>query len=242
MAATYDPRKKASDMQQRTRSEHKFDDFEKQLPDPKSDAFKMAKAVVPSYFGLGGLLKKLGDLNPLGKNVTRDDIVWVLDNTAFDGGSSDSKKKKSGSGWQAEFVAAVFERDPDCNVADIVASVAHTIGLADDATERDTIRRRILPFLWDVRIVRTVRVATAGADNRLTPTNINGITSQVLGVPAAEAGSTADSKAVVPAGAGGILDAKTFYAGPEGWAIISGMHLTLARMIYFKNADRNRRR
>lgn len=162
----------------------------------------------------GGIIKKIGNLNPFGKAVTQNDTVWLLDNTAFR-----TSRLRS---WQAEYVAAVFERDPNCKVADIVSGIAEAIGLTDDAAERDTIEERILPFLWDVRIVRIVKVGIQGKDLKLTPTNVNGISSEVLRIPSADKGTTVKSIAKVPAGADGILEAQTFYAGPEGWGIISG--------------------
>lgn len=213
MAPSFNPATFAGDMQQRTRKEKQFEDFEKSLPDPQSETFKMP-SVHPPNFSLGGLVRKIGSMNPWGKNVSREDTVWLLDNTAF--------RTSSLRSWQAEFVTAVFERDPGCKVADIVSSVAKTVGLADDAKERDTIEERILPFLWDIRMVRIVKVATLGKEMKMTPTNINGISSEVLKVPSADKGELVKSKASVPQGVKGILEAQTYYAGPEGWGIITG--------------------
>lgn len=213
MADKFNPAAFAGDMQQRTRKERKFDEFEAGLPDPKSETFKMPPILPPS-FSVGGLVKKLGDLNPLGKNVSRDDTVWLLDNTAFR-----SSRLRS---WQVEYVAAVFEREPGCKVADIVSGIARSVGLADDAKERDTIEERILPFLWDIRMVRIVKVATQGKEIKMTPTNVNGISTEVLKIPSADKGSLVKSSAKVPRGSKGILEAHTFYAGPEGWGIITG--------------------
>lgn len=224
MADKFNPATFAGDMQQRARKEMKFDEFEASLPDPKSKSFKMP-GVPPSSLSLGGLVKMLGQMNPLGKNVSRDDTVWLLDNTAFR-----TSRLRS---WQAEYVAAVFERDPGCKVADIVSGIAQTVGLADDARERDVIEERILPFLWDIRMVRTVRVATQGKEIKMTPTNVNGISTQVLKVPGADKGSLVKSSAKVPPGANGILEARTFYAGVEGWGIITGQFWT-------KNASADR--
>lgn len=209
----FNPAKFAGDLQLRARKEKKFDEFESKLPDPKSGVFKMASAL-PSSFSISGLIKKVGDLNPLGKNVSKDDIVWLLDNTAFRAPGSRS--------WQAEYVVAVFENDPKCNVADIVSGIAGTVGLADDAKEKATIEERIMPFLWDIRMVRIVKVSTHGKVQNMTPTNINGISSQVLKIPSAPKGTLVKSTAKAPAGVKGLLESQTYYAGEEGWAIISG--------------------
>lgn len=230
MAEKFNPASFAGDMQLRTRKEKKFDEFEAALPDPKSDLFKMPSARIPSSLpslpsiGVGTLIKKLGDWNPLGKTVTAEDVVWLLDNTAFKNGGH------LRSSWEAEYVAAVFERDPDCKVADIVSSIAESVGLADDARERDIIEERILPFLWDIRMVRIVKVATQGKEVKLTPTNVNGISTEVLKVPHADEGALVKSAAKVPKGTKGILEAKTFYAGDEGWGIITGECIMLAAL------------
>lgn len=216
MALKFDPAAFAGDMQQRTRKERKFDEIESRLPDPKSTQFSMPG--VPNM-SLGGIVKIIGDLNPFGKAVSKNDTVWLLDNTAFR-----TSRLRS---WQAEYVAAVFERDPKCKVADIVSGIAESIGLADDAAERDTIEERILPFLWDVRIVRIVKVGIQGKDLKLTPTNINGISTEILKIPNADKGTIVRSVAKVPAGADGILEAQTFYAGPEGWGILSDIDDTI---------------
>ncbi|KFH44329.1 Phosphatidate phosphatase-like protein [Hapsidospora chrysogenum ATCC 11550] len=221
MTDKFNPATFAGDMQRRTRQQKKFDEFEAGLPDPKSATFRTKKMppMVPPNFSLGGLVKMIGDMNPLGKHVTRDDTVWLLDNTAFR-----SSRIRS---WEAEFVAAVFERDPGCKVADIVSGIAHSVGLADDAKERETIEERILPFLWDIRMVRIVKVAMRGKELKMTPTNVNGISTQVLKIPKAEPGSLVKASAKVPRGANGILEAQTFYAGPEGWGIISDVDDTI---------------
>lgn len=213
MANKYNPATLADELQQRARKQMKFDEYEASLPDPKSEPFKMPPLLPPS-FSFGSLVKKIGDLNPLGKNVSHEDTVWILDNTAF----RNSRMRS----WQVEYVAAVFERDPCCKVADIVSAIAQSVGLADDARERDIIEERILPFLWDIRMVRIVRVATQGKEIRMTPTNINGISTEVVKIPGAKKGALVRSLAKVPPGTNGILEARTFYAGVEGWGIITG--------------------
>lgn len=205
----FSPAKLAGEMQLRTRKERKFDDVEAGLPDPTT-----ASARIPSV-SIGGLLTKIGNLNPFGRPVADGDLVWLLDNTAF-------RHSRLGS-WQAEFVAAVFERDARCKVVDIVAGVASAVGLADDAEERKTIEERLMPFLYDIRIARTLKLEHDGKELKLGPTNINGISSQVIKVASNDKGTFVKAKASVPRGVGGILDMQTYYAGPEGWGIISGM-------------------
>lgn len=206
----FNPAKIASEMQLRTRKQNKFDEFEAGLPDPTAPSLRLP---VPQL-SVGNILTKIGNLNPFGRPVANGDIVWLLDNTAF--------RHSRLASWQAEFVAAVFERDPKCKVADVVAGIASTIGLADDAVERKTIEKRLMPFLWDIRIARTVMTAHNGKTLKLGPTNVNGIASQAVKVASSDKGELVQAKANVPRGVDGILDMQTYYAGPDGWGIISG--------------------
>lgn len=199
----------ADEMQKQTRRERRFDDIERELPNPTVPTLKS------SFFTPSGLLSHLGSYNPWGKPVTEDDIVWLLDNTAY-------KPSRIGS-WQAEFIAAVFEREPKCKVVDIVQGVAQKLGLADDAEELKTIEERILPFLWDVQPARHLRVVNQKKELKLGPSASNGITTDTVKIHEQPSGTTVTSSAAVPRGTAGLLEMKTFFAPPEGWAIISGM-------------------
>lgn len=205
---------RARELQDLTRRERKFDEMESQLPDPRLPALQSAFAIPTA----DKLLSYLGSRNPLGRPVTDDDVVWLLDNTAF--------KASRFGGWQAEFVAAVFEQEPKCKVIDMVTSIAEKLGLADDAEERNTIEERLLPFLWDVRPARQVRVVHQGKEITLGPTGRNGISTDVVKVHEQSSGTAVKSSAAVPRGATGVLDMKTYFAAPEGWAILSGTFLS----------------
>ncbi len=212
----FNPEAFADDMQQRTRKEQHFEEFETKLPDPKSAAMTILQ---PNGFSIGSIVRKVGDLNPFGKNVGKDDIVWLLDNTAYR-----TSRLKS---WEAEFVAAVFEKEPKVKVADMVASIAEQVGLADDAKERATIHDRLLPFLWDIRMARIVKVDQQSKELKMSPTSINGIATDNLKISKADKGQIIKMSAKTPNGVHGILDAKTTYAGPEGWGIISDIDDTI---------------
>lgn len=210
----FSPSSFAGAMQLRTRKENKFDQVESSLPDPRVPRLEASQ--LP---GLSGFLNRLGNLNPFGKPVTGDDIVWLLDNTAF-------KPPPCGasSPWHAEFVTAVFEREAKGRVADMVTSVVRAVGLADDAVERKTVEERVMPFLWDVRPARTITAVHAQHDThiRLGPTNVNGIASNVLKIPSSSEGSLVKASTRLGGGEGAIVDMQTYYAGPDGWGIISG--------------------
>jgi len=84
-------------LQSRTRTERGFEETEAALL--KDSA---AKKLVPSK--ISDVLSYLGRRNPLPVAVTKTDIVWVMDNVAF--------RSPNTGGWEAEFVAAVFESKP----------------------------------------------------------------------------------------------------------------------------------
>ena len=209
----FNPSSFAGAMQLRTRKEKKFDEVESNLPDPRKP-----KLETTQLLSVRGWLDRLGSLNPFGRAVTNDDLVWLLDNTAF---------KTGGGAWQAEFVAAVFEREPRGKVVDMVTGIVRAVGLADDAAERKTVEERIVPFLLDIRPLRTVAVTQhhRRGELKLGPTNVNGLSSNVLAVPSGSRGSLVKSSTKVGGGEGAIVDMQTYYAGPDGWGIISGAYI-----------------
>ncbi|KAK1982510.1 hypothetical protein LZ30DRAFT_759876 [Colletotrichum cereale] len=203
----------ADEMRKRTRKERGFDEFEAQLPNPRVPTLQSALMTA------SGLLSHLGSYNPWGRPVTDDDIVWLLDNTAY-------KPSRMGS-WQAEFVAAIFEKEPKCAIVDIVQGVAHKLGLADDAEELKTIEERLLPFLWDVQPSKLLRVVHQKKELKLGPSATNGISTDTLKISDQPSGTMVTSSAAVPRGATGLLEMKTFFAAPEGWAILSDVDDTI---------------
>lgn len=214
----FDPSAFAADMQLRTRKTRNFDKIEHDLPDPKSAAFQKTQAAALSApVNISAWLSRFAQWNPFGKAVDAGDIVWLMDNTAYRNPETDQ--------WEAEFVAAVFENEPKCRVADIVSGIASTLGLADDAAERDVIEKRIVPFLWDIQAARVFWIEHKKKEIKLGPTSINGITTSVEPLHHAHKGSVVDATALVPQSTQGLHDMQTYYAGPEGWAIISGTFL-----------------
>ncbi|KAH0498640.1 hypothetical protein TgHK011_005883 [Trichoderma gracile] len=245
------PSEVAKEMQLRTRKHAKFDEVEKKLPDPR--------ASVPYQFSISNVLNEISIRVPFSKAVAKGDIVWLFDNTAYKQQQSSSSSSSSSSSaspsssaaqgdeantpWQAEFIMAVFEGEPKCKVADIVAGLAGIIGLADDAEERRTIEERLLPFLWDIRAGRATTVSQhGGAQLKLGPSGLNGISTNVLklvhhrddddgkGEAKAEGEGRAPhtKRATLDVeGVQGVLSMETHFAGPEGWGIISDIDDTI---------------
>ena len=215
--------KQADDMQLRTRKERDFDREEADLPSlTQHTSFKLlnpltAKAAAGSK--LTDILSYLGSRNPRPLPITSTDAVWLLDNVAYRG-----PKGK----WQAEFVAAAFTQHPTQTVFDVVGSIAEKIGVPNGDAAFDTIEERAIPFLQDILPGRQVQV-THGAGTKLTlgPGGRNGISSDVRELPDAPDGATVTTVANVPAGAAGVLKMKTFFAEPEGWAVVSDVDDTI---------------
>jgi hypothetical protein len=208
----YSPSNLASAMQLRTRKEKKFDEIESGLAFAKSSTIPLAQG----KSRLTSWLDRFNLLQPFAKPATNDDIVWLFDNTAY-------KSARTGA-WQSEFVAAVFEREDKDALMKMVTQVVRAVGLADDAVERATVEERVLPFLWDIRPARTI-VATqdSNKDLKLGPTNINGLASNMMEVAASTGGSLVKTSTKVGGGRGSITNMQTYYAGADGWGIISGM-------------------
>ncbi|KAK1253934.1 hypothetical protein MKX07_002011 [Trichoderma sp. CBMAI-0711] len=252
------PSEVAKEMQLRTRKHANFDEVEKKLPDPR--------ASVPYQFSISNVLNELSLRVPFSKAISKGDVVWLFDNTAYkqhhhqqqqqqqqqsspsssssspppSSSSSPSSsaaaqsddKDSSSTPWQAEFIMAVFEGEPKCKVADIVAGLAGIIGLADDAEERKTIEERLLPFLWDIRAGRATTVSQhGGAQLKLGPSGLNGISTNVLKLVHDGEGATSDGhtkRATLDVeGVEGVLSMETHFAGPEGWGIISDIDDTI---------------
>lgn len=207
----YSPSNLASAMQLRTRQEKKFDEIESSLGVAKSSTLPLAQG----QSKITGWFNRFNLLQPFAKPATNDDIVWLFDNTAY-------KSSRTGA-WQAEFIAAVFEREDKDRLMDMVAGVVRAVGLADDAAERETVEERVLPFLWDIRPARTVIATQNRKELKLGPTNINGLSSNVVKVPSSERGSLVKTSTKIGGGRGSITNMQTYYAGEDGWGIISGM-------------------
>lgn len=201
-------------MQVRTRRERKFDEVEADLPDPSSHSKYRAKGK------LADVLSYLGKRNPFPGRVGANDTLWLLDNTAY-------QNPKTGA-WEAEFVSAIFAQQATCSVADAVTSLARKLDLADDDPAYPTLRERIMPFLLDVQPGKKVEATHADSTPlTLGPAGRNGITSDILQLPSTKPGSLGLNFARVPPGANGVLECKTFFAAPEGWAVISDIDDTI---------------
>jgi hypothetical protein len=163
---------------------------------------------------LGHFLSYFGSSNPFPLPIAADDVVWLMDNVAFRG---------RGGEWEAEFLTAAFDQKPSGRVVDIVGDIADKVGLSRGSQEEKEIEKRIGPFVMEILPGRQVKVKFNGSTPlKLGPGGRNGISSDVRRVSKARGGDVVRSTADVPMGVAGLLEMKTVYAEPEGWAVISG--------------------
>ncbi|EAQ83003.1 hypothetical protein CHGG_10821 [Chaetomium globosum CBS 148.51] len=202
-------------MEERTRSHGNFSDTESSLASISTNQVRASR----KEHKLTHLLSYLGSNNPLPASIEADDVIWLMDNVAFRG---------RGGEWEAEFVAAGFDEKASPKVVDIVGDIASKVGLSRGGAEEKTIERRISPFVMEVLPGRQIKVNYDGATSvKLGPGGRNGISSNVIRIPKAAAGGVARTTADVPMGVTGVLEMKTVYAEPEGWAVISDVDDTI---------------
>ncbi len=202
----------------RTRKERKFSQTEADLPaTTQHTSFSLLRPLTTKEGAtsrISDLLSFLGPHNPKPLPVDSDDSVWLLDNVAYLGSDGE---------WEAEYVAAVFAQRTSHRVSDAVLQIADKLGLSRDDKAIATIEKRIMPFLLEIQPGRQVEALHGGFTQLLlSPGGRNGISSDVKRVPEAPAGMTVPTTAEVPSGANGLLQAKTFFAAPDGWGVISG--------------------
>ncbi|KAG5927521.1 hypothetical protein E4U42_002129 [Claviceps africana] len=201
-------------MQLRTRKAKNFDTFESILREVQSPKVPWGQRKCVTYW-----LRKLNGASRGVKPVTDSEIVWLLDNTAF-------KTSRPGT-WQAEFVSAVFEREDKRILVDMVSAVLRTVGLTDGTSERRTIEERVLPFLWNVCPARIVTAVQQSSELKLGPSTINGLSANVLDIHDGEIGSLVSTSTKLGGGTGSITSMQTYYAGEDGWGIVSDIDDTL---------------
>ena len=202
---------KMSGMEHRTRSKQGFEVAESRLPNirrsPAADDRPSFSQDIHSHLGI---------YNPLGQQITVNDSVWLLDNTAF-------RNPKTGE-WQAEFVAAVFDKDTGLEVSAVVADVAEKVGIGKGDAQEQRITERLMPFMQSILPARIVNVDFGGVTSlKLGPGGRNAISSDIKSIPCeSKDGDVVTSSADVPEQTNGVLQMKTVFAEPEGWGVISG--------------------
>jgi hypothetical protein len=205
----------ATKLETQTRKDRNFHATESTLPNIRKSQATDKRPTLSS-----NLLSYLGPYNPLPKSITSNDTVWLLDNTAY-------RNAQTGQ-WEAEFVAAVFDKDSGVEISTVVADIAEKLGIGKGDAAEARIQERLMPFVQSILPGRTVIVHFGSRETlRLGPGGRNAISSDIKRVlPSFQEGEIVRVVAKVPQGANGVLESKTVYAEPEGWGIISGMSIS----------------
>ncbi|KAG9231322.1 hypothetical protein BJ875DRAFT_506751 [Amylocarpus encephaloides] len=207
--------RQGSDLENKTREDRGFHRTESTLPDIRKEPASDKRPTLSN-----DLLSYLGPWNPFPQRISANDTVWLLDNTAY-------RNPKTGQ-WEAEFVAAVFDKDSGVEVSTVVADVAEKLGIGKGDAAEARIQERLMPFVQEILPGRVVNVDVAGKQPlRLGPGGRNGISSDIKTIPHAQGGEVLNVVAKVPQGANGILESKMVYAEPEGWGVISDIDDTI---------------
>lgn len=233
ISQTSSPSTSVFDMQTKTRQERGFQDVERDMQSFVPSSFKTPRPLPPKRLvsdPVSNVLSYLGSWNPYPQPVTKQDEVWLFDNTAFASTTREGKNGRQSTTWQAEFITAVFLQHPSSAVSDAVVRLAEKIGLANDEQAKRTIEKRIRPFLMDIQPGKQV-LALYGDDVhlRFKPGGRNGISADIKTLPShAPAGMVIPTTAEVPRGTTGLLQCKTFFSPPSsGWAVISDIDDTI---------------
>lgn len=228
-------RSSSSRLEQETRTHGHFSDTESSLASISTSQAKASR----KENKLTHWLSYLGSSNPLPAQIAADDVVWLMDNVAF--------RSPTGA-WQAEFVSAAFDQKPCERMVDLVGDIASKVGLSKGGEEEKTIEQRISPFVMEILPGRQIKVNFEGSTKlKLGPGGRNGISSDVVRLPKAPGGTVVRSTADVPMGVVGLLEMKTVYAEPEGWAVLSGTLISVwsadlaAAWFPFRRADMSAR-
>jgi len=158
----------------------------------------------------------LGHRNPHTHPVRKDDLVWLLDNTAY--------RNQNGE-WEAECVAAFFRKGSGRDLSEAVADLAEKLGLGKGDEAEKTIAERLQPFADVIEPAMTMRIRIGQAGElRLGPSGPNGVSSDVHLLPGS---GYLDGKPVYPTAVLEKDDPRGVWstmniAEPGGWAVVSG--------------------
>lgn len=202
------------------------DDFDKKLRLPWSRRNASILYSATSLFGLWEPSSRYAN--------SRRDIIWLLDNTAYQPITPNSRQHRS---WQVEAIACIFERNDSCEVGRFVSMVADLIGLDGEMGHDQEVRRRIQhrlqPFLDHVVSKRLITLEIPLPNNLrpqahdIGPSNDGGVISQVVSIGPH---FIEDGTMVQPYLHGDPrVSMTTTFSAPEGWMIISDIDDTIKR-------------
>lgn len=165
-----------------------------------------------------------GSWNPFARSIKPErHSVWLLDNTAYQPVHKDLSQSRV---WQAEFLVAFFIRNSGKDISRWVAEIADKIGLGQGEGSLEgqaTIARRLQPFVDTIQPARYVSATLAnGATLKLGPGGRNAISSQTVHLTGLNHDGDTLKTYAKPLHAAPYGSMITHFAGPPGWAVISG--------------------
>lgn len=196
-------------MEYKTRETQNFKQTEDSLPRTQNASSPTSSSFTEKA------LSELRICKPEPHHITADNIIWLLDNTAY-------RNTQTGE-WEAEFVAAAWEKNSGVDVSNAVANLCEKLGILQGSAEAMGVEERLMPFVREIRTGGVLDVDFAGHTLRLGPGGPNAISCNVRNIPEGRGDQVVTSTAIVPTGTGGVLDMRTYFAEPEGWGLISGM-------------------
>lgn len=215
-------------MERKSRTQSGFIGFEKSLPIVGTVAGIPLADRLSSYLTLAGLR------NPLASNVdSAKETVWLFDNTAYRPVHVYAHKSQP---WQAEFLVAYFKKNTGRDVSKIVANIAEKIGLGKDGVDEEqvekTIAQRLQPFVDAIAPARSVKIALPhDVVDKLGPAGPSGVSMQMVTNLGENKDGESISISAIPKEVALHGAMTTYFAAPEGWAVISGqsiLQLTIA--------------
>lgn len=175
---------------------------------------------------LDGISSYLGQHNPLASSVQPGlESAWLFENTAYRPVRFFPLKPGP---WQAEIVTAFFKKNTGKDVSKIVAQIAEKIGLGnggeDEEQEKKTIAERLQPFIDTIAPARSINVTLpTGSVRTLGPGGPSAVSTQIVSNLGEHNDGDAVSISAVLSDVTPYGPMTTHFAGPEGWAVISGI-------------------
>lgn len=193
------------------------------------DKIELSMPLLPSRMKLtvvDNLTSYLGDKNPFSHPFDpKTDNLWLLDNTAW-------QSPRFPHRWHAEFVAAYFLKNSGADIPDAVANIAEKLGIAKGDAAEDRIQERLQLFAETILPARTV-VIDFDVDQRgnlikLGPGGRNGMSADERTLATGMYGDGDRIASRPKVGTGALHETMTtYFAQPEGWAIISDIDDTI---------------
>ena len=199
-----------------TRSTGKFSSTERSLPKHIASTLN-----IPLTDKISSLL---GRQNPIAKNVDpHKECVWLLDNTAY---RPIHKYPHRPQPFQAEFVAAYFEKNTGKDASKFVAEIADKVGLKAkngniEAGEK-RIAERMQPFMDAIAPARSVMIKFPnGRKEKLGPGGRSAVSEQTVVAIDEHNNGEVNHIRTTPSEILSHGFMTTYFADTEGWLVIS---------------------